>query len=54
MVGISIVRSTFPLVDHSEVKVKVLALPYKSTPSFKKIFSGLKCRLIRGNLRKLF
>ena len=30
---ISIVRRTVPLVDHAMVKVSILALPYKSTPS---------------------
>ena len=37
---ISIVSSTFPLVDHSKVKVSILALPYKSTLIFVEIFSG--------------
>ena len=39
---ILIIRITVPLVDHSVVKVSVLALPYKTTPSFVEIFSGLK------------
>ena len=36
---VSIVRSTVPLVDHSGVKVWILALLYKSTPSCI-VFSG--------------
>ena len=39
---ISIVRRTVPLIDHSVVKVLILAQPYKSTPNLMKIFSGLK------------
>ena len=35
---ISTVRSTVPLVDHSLVKVRIFALPYKLTPSFTEIF----------------
>ena len=38
----SIVRSTFLLVDHSVVKVWILALVYKSTPTFVEIFFRLK------------
>ena len=38
----TIVRSTVPLVDHTVVKIWILALPYKSTPSFVKISSSLK------------
>ena len=48
---ISIVKSTIPLVDLCRVKVRILALPYKSTHSFVEIFSYLKCRLVNRNLR---
>ena len=38
---ISIVRDIVSPVDHSVVKVWILAQPYKSTLSFVEIFSGL-------------
>ena len=39
---ILIVRSTVPLVDHSVVKVCILAISYRLTPSFVETFSKLK------------
>ena len=38
---ISIVRSTVPLVDHSVVKVLILALLYMAIPNFVEIFFWL-------------
>ena len=43
---ISNVRNTILLADHTGVKVWILTQPYKSTPSFVEIFSGLKGRLV--------
>ena len=35
---ILMIRGTFPLLDHSVIKVWILAMPQKLTPSFVKIF----------------
>ena len=48
---ISILRGTILLVDHFVIKVWILAVPYKLTPSSVEIFSSLKNRLVRCNLR---
>ena len=43
---VSIVPNTIPLVDHSVVKVWILAMPYKLIPNFVEIFSGLEGQLV--------
>ena len=47
---ISTVLTTDPPVDHSVVKVWILALLSKSTSSVVEIFSGLKGQFVHRNL----
>ena len=51
---IYIVRRADPLVDHSVVNVRILALPYKWSASFVEILSSLKSRFTHRNVRYLY
>ena len=49
-----IFRSTVPLIDHSMVKVCILTVLDKTTPSFVDMFSGLKSWLVFCNLPYIY
>ena len=48
---VSIVGIVVSVIDHSAVKVGILAVSYKSISCMVQIFSGLKCQHVNRYLR---